>query len=88
MAAAQPAHAYWTRWGWRAPVVVVPPPVPGIRAAALLPGPASAHLGAAALRPLGPLHPGALAVSAAVTPAGAAVRAVLAAGLLALALLA
>ena len=27
VAAAQPAHAYWTRWGWRAPAVVVPPPI-------------------------------------------------------------
>ena len=27
LAAPQPAQAYWTRWGWRAPVVVVPPPV-------------------------------------------------------------
>ncbi len=30
---AQPAHAYWTRWGWRpgwrASVVFVPPPAPG-----------------------------------------------------------
>lgn len=28
MAASQPAHAYWTRWGWREPVVVAPRPVP------------------------------------------------------------
>ena len=27
LAASQPAQAYWTRWGWREPVVVVPPPV-------------------------------------------------------------
>ena len=27
-AASQPAHAYWTRWGWRRPVAVfAPPPV-------------------------------------------------------------
>jgi hypothetical protein len=28
VAASQPAHAYWTRWGWREPVVVLPRPVP------------------------------------------------------------
>jgi len=37
---------------------------------------------------VGPVHPGTLAVSAAVTPAGAAMRGLLAAGLIALALLA
>jgi hypothetical protein len=37
---------------------------------------------------VGPLYPGTLAVSATVTPAGAAMRGLLAAGLIALALLA